>query len=227
MKKRIVVVTGATRGLGRAMARGLAEAGCVVAGCGRSEEHVREMALELGAPHVFRAVDVVSAEAVEQWAGEVLEVLGAPDLVLNNAALMNEPAPLWEVPTSEFSDLIDVNLKGVFAVCKAFLPAMIERGRGVMVNFSSGWGRSTSAEVGPYCASKWGIEGMTKALAQELPPGLAAVPLSPGVVDTDMLRIAWGDGAAAHPKPEAWVRRAVPFLLALDESSNGKSLTVG
>lgn len=174
---------------------------------------------------MFRAVDVASAE-VDEWAREVIDMLGPPDLLLNNAALINVPARLWEVPTEEFSDLVDVNLKGVFAVCKAFLPSMIERGRGVVVNFSSGWGRSTSPEVGPYCATKFGVEGMTKALAQELPPGMAAVPLSPGVIDTDLLRVAWGDGAAAHPKPSVWAKRAVPFLLALDASANGKSLTV-
>jgi NAD(P)-dependent dehydrogenase (short-subunit alcohol dehydrogenase family) len=226
MSSKVVVITGATRGLGRAMALGFAEAGCVVAGCGRSREDVDELGGRLPTPHLFRAVDVASASAVERWASEVLESLGAPDLVLNNAALINQPAPLWKVPTNEFAELVDVNLKGVFLVCKAFLPAMIARGGGVVVNFSSGWGRSTSPEVAPYCATKWGIEGMTKALAQELPPGMAAVPMSPGVVDTDMLRIAWGDGAAAHPDPDVWVQRAVPFLLSLDASANGVSLTV-
>lgn len=226
MKSRVVVITGATRGLGRALALGFAEAGCVVAGCGRSRKDVDELGERLPAPHLFRAVDVASAAAVAGWASEVLGSLGAADLVLNNAALINQPAPLWKVPTDEFSYLVDVNLKGVFLVCKAFLPAMIERGEGVIVNFSSGWGRSTSPEVAPYCATKWGIEGMTKALAQELPPGMAAVPMSPGVVDTDMLRIAWGDGAAAHPDPDVWVKRAVPFLLSLDAAANGESLTV-
>jgi NAD(P)-dependent dehydrogenase (short-subunit alcohol dehydrogenase family) len=80
--------------------------------------------------------------------------------------------------------------------------------------------------VAPYCASKYAIEGMTKALAEELPAGMAAVPLSPGVVDTDMLRSAWGDGAASHPRPEEWAERAVPFLLGLGPEENGRSLTV-
>ncbi len=226
MVNKVIVITGATRGLGRAMAHGFAEAGCVVAGCGRTKEHVETLRRELPEPHLFRALDVTS-EAVGAWAAEVLEALGPPDLLINNAALINEPAPLWEVPAEEFSDLIDVNLKGVFAVCKAFLPAMVERRRGVVVNFSSGWGRSTSTGVAPYCTTKFGIEGMTKALADDLPAGMAAVPVSPGVIDTDMLRIAWGDAAAAHPKPDAWAKRAVPFLLALDASDNGRSLTVG
>ncbi|MCP4202970.1 MAG: SDR family oxidoreductase [bacterium] len=225
MARKVAVITGATRGLGWAMAHGFARAGCEVAGCGRSREQIDELARELPGPHMFRALDVTTAE-VEEWAREVVDELGPPDLVLNNAALMNAQAPLWEVPQAEFSDLIDVNLKGVFAVCRAFLPVMVERRQGVIVNFSSGWGRSTSPGVAPYCATKYGVEGLTKALAQELPPGMAAVPLSPGIIDTDMLRVAWGDGAAAYPGPEEWAKRAVPYLLSLDASANGQSLTV-
>jgi len=63
------------------------------------------------------------------------------------------------------------------------VPAMVRRGQGVIVNFSSGWGRSTDAGVAPYCATKWAIEGLTQALAQELPPGMAAVPLNPGIIN--------------------------------------------
>jgi NAD(P)-dependent dehydrogenase (short-subunit alcohol dehydrogenase family) len=103
---------------------------------------------------------------------------------------------------------------------------MIAKKRGIIVNFSSGWGRSTSPEVAPYCASKYAIEGLTLALAQELPRGMAAVPLNPGVIDTDMLRQAWSDGAASYPNAEQWAKRAAPFLLGLGEKDNGRSLTV-
>jgi NAD(P)-dependent dehydrogenase (short-subunit alcohol dehydrogenase family) len=96
----------------------------------------------------------------------------------------------------------------------------------VIVNLSSGWGRSTSPEVAPYCATKYAVEGLTLALAQELPGGMAAVPLNPGVIDTDMLRQAWSDGAASYPKPDQWAKKAAPFLLALGPKDNGRSLTV-
>src|SRR5207302_9465479 len=127
-----------------------------------------------------------------------------PDLLVNNAALVNDNAPLWEVPPDQFSRVIDVNIKGVYHVIRAFVPAMIRKGSGVIINFSSGWGRSTSPEVAPYCATKFAIEGLTQALAQELPEGLAAVPLNPGVIDTDMLRSCFGDSAGGYPKPEGW-----------------------
>ncbi len=222
---RRVVITGATRGLGRAMARGFAAAGHIVAGCGRDRAGLTELAAELGGPHRFDVVDVTSDE-VEPWAKQTLTELGAPDLLVNNAALINRPAELWEVDIDEFSRMVDVNIKGVFRVSKAFLPAMIERKSGVIVNFSSGWGRSTSPQVAPYCATKWAIEGMTAALAQELPEGMAAVALNPGVINTDMLQSAWGAAADAHPRPEAWARRAVPFLLGLGPTDNGKPATV-
>jgi NAD(P)-dependent dehydrogenase (short-subunit alcohol dehydrogenase family) len=103
---------------------------------------------------------------------------------------------------------------------------MIERKQGVIVNFSSGWGRSTSPEVSGYCASKWAIEGLTQALAQELPNGMAAVPLNPGIIDTEMLRSCFGSSAASYPKPEEWAKRAVPFILRIGPCDNGRSLTV-
>jgi len=119
-----------------------------------------------------------------------------------------------------------VNIKGVFNVIRAFVPAMIQKKRGVIVNFSSGWGRTTAPEVAPYCATKWAIEGLTQSLAQELPAGMAAVPLNPGVIDTEMLRSSFGASAGSYSKPEIWARSAVPFLLKLGPAHNGQALTV-
>ena len=91
---------------------------------------------------------------------------------------------------------------------------------------TSAWGRSTSPEVGPYCATKWAIEGYTQSLAQELPRGLAAVAVNPGVIDTDMLRTCWADEAAGFENAQEWARRAVPFFAGLGERDNGASATV-
>jgi NAD(P)-dependent dehydrogenase (short-subunit alcohol dehydrogenase family) len=96
----------------------------------------------------------------------------------------------------------------------------------VIVNFSSGWGREAAARVAPYCASKWAVEGLTQALSQELPPGLAAAAVNPGVIDTDMLRSCWGGSAGSCPSPEAWAATAAPFLLSLNAAHNGQALTV-
>ena len=161
------------------------------------------------------------------WAAKVLENDSPPDLLINNAAVMNRLAPLWEQDDREFSRLVDTNIRGVQNVIRHFVPAMVQRKRGVIVNFSSGWGRSVAPEVSSYCMSKWAIEGLTKALAEELPAGMAAIPLNPGVIDTDMLRSCWADGASAYPKAEAWAKVAAPFILGLGPKDNGRSLSVG
>ena len=223
---RIIVITGATRGLGRAMAEKFIELGHVVAGCGRSTDSVEELNARHGeGKSWFAVVDVADDEAVAEWATRVIDELDAPDLLINNAGLMNDPAPLWQVDADAVSALIDVNLKGVVNVIRHFLPSMISRGNGVIVNMSSGWGRVVDADVAPYCATKWGIEGMTRALALDLPDGLAAVALSPGAVDTDMLRQCWSDSAAAFRGPAEWVEKAAPMILDLGAGDNGKSLT--
>jgi NAD(P)-dependent dehydrogenase (short-subunit alcohol dehydrogenase family) len=223
---RRIVLTGASRGLGRAMAEGFAAAGHQVIGCARSRRAVADLEKALGPRHHFSAVDVSDDAAVARWAKGVLAEFGPPDLLVNNAALINANAVLWEVPAKEFAEVMRVNVEGAVNVIRHFLPAMIQAGRGVVVNFSSGWGRSTSPEVAPYCASKYAIEGLTAALAQELQRPLAAVALNPGIIDTDMLRSCFGGSAGNFPSPEKWARKAVPFLLSLDGKSNGKSLDV-
>jgi NAD(P)-dependent dehydrogenase (short-subunit alcohol dehydrogenase family) len=226
MEKKIVLITGATGGLGRAMTAELARRGHTVVGCGRDRAQLDRLAAAHAPPHRFDAVDVTGDDAVRDWAGSVLRSHGAPDLLLNNAALINRSAPLWAVPAREFSDVVDVNIKGVANVIRHFVPAMIARGRGLIVNFSSGWGRETDAEVAPYCASKWAIEGLTRALAQELPKGLAAVPLNPGIIDTAMLRSCFGEQAGAYPAPQDWAAGAVDYLLALGPRDNGRPRSV-
>lgn len=224
---KLIILTGATRGLGRALLPHFVAAEHTVVGCGRSASHIAKLADEFGPPHEFAAIDVRDADAVATWARGVVRRLGAADLLINNAALMNSPAPLWEVPAEEFDDIVDVNIKGIANVIRAFVPAMVQRERGVIVNLSSGWGHSTAPEVAPYCATKYAVEGLTLALAQELPRGMAAVPLNPGVIDTEMLRQCWADGASAYPTAEQWATRAAPFLLGLGARDNGRSLTVG
>jgi NAD(P)-dependent dehydrogenase (short-subunit alcohol dehydrogenase family) len=221
-----VVITGVSRGLGRAAALSFAADGWTVSGCGTDATALQSLAQELGPNHLTHVCDVTDPDAVTAFAAIASQHSGAPDLLLNNAATINTNKPLWKVTADEFARVIDVNLKGVHNVIRAFLPSMILRGTGVVVNFSSGWGRSTSPDVAPYCATKWGIEGLTAALAQELPQGLAAVALNPGVIDTRMLRSCFGEGAGSYPSPETWAKVAVPFMASLGTKHNGQSLTV-
>lgn len=225
-KARLIVLTGVSRGLGLAMAEAFIARGHTVWGCARSRASIDELRRRWVRPHAFDEVDASNDREVASWAKRVLSEAGVPDLLVNNAAVINRNARLWDVPADEFSQVIDVNIKGVTNVIRHFVPAMVAQQRGVIVNFSSGWGRSTSPEVAPYCATKWAIEGLTRALAQELPKGMTAVPLNPGIIDTAMLRSSFGSDAASYPDPQTWAKRAVPFLLQLGPKDNGKPLSV-
>jgi NAD(P)-dependent dehydrogenase (short-subunit alcohol dehydrogenase family) len=103
---------------------------------------------------------------------------------------------------------------------------MIAAAGGGIVNISSTWGTTTSPQVAAYCASKWGLEGLTQALAQELPPPLFTVAVNPGVIHTQMLETCFGDAAQSYPSPEAWAAAAMTFLLSLSRRDNGGSLRV-
>jgi NAD(P)-dependent dehydrogenase (short-subunit alcohol dehydrogenase family) len=222
-----IIITGVTRGLGRALTEYFIKAGHTVIGCGRSGEAIFELSMAHGAPHDFSVVDVALDNKVAVWAAKVLEHGSPPDLLINNAGIMNRLAPLWEQEDREFTKLVDANIRGVANVIRHFVPVMVAAKKGVIVNLSSGWGRGVAPDVAPYCMSKWAIEGLTKALAEELPKGMAAVPLNPGVIDTEMLRSCWADGAGAYPKAEVWAERAAPFILQLGAKDNGRSLSVG
>ena len=224
--QKTVLITGVSRGLGRALAEEFIRLGHTVLGCGRSPDEITRLQKQFDSPHDFAVVDVAGDGQVAAWAKRILKSHGTPDLLLNNAGLINRNARLWEVGAREFSEVVDVNLKGTANVIRHFVPAMVKRKSGVIVNFSSGWGRSTAAEVAPYCATKWAIEGLTQALAQELPPGMAAVPLNPGIINTGMLQSCFGGSASSYPMAEEWAKIAAPFLLKLGASDNGRPLTV-
>lgn len=221
-----IVLTGVTRGLGRALVDRFVESGHSVIGCGRSQRSITDLASRFGAAHRFCVVDVASDPEVAAWAKDVVNEFGAPDLLLNNAATMNRNAQLWKIDAAEFDNVIDVNIKGVANVIRHFVPSMVARRQGVIVNFSSGWGRSTSPKVAPYCATKWAIEGLTQALADELPQGMAAVALNPGIINTDMLQSCFGSSADHYPTADEWSEYAAPYILSLSARNNGQPLSV-
>jgi len=216
-----IVLTGCTRGLGLEMWRGFIERGHQVAGCGRSA-----FADPVPEGCRFDQVDVSNDAAVGAWASAVLADGPAPDLLVNNAAIMNEPKPVWEIPVDEFDRLVDINIRGPVNVIRHFTPAMVEAGRGVVVNFSSGWGRGTAAGVAPYCMSKWAMEALSSAMAQELPDSIAAIALNPGIINTDMLQTVWGEGAGGFENAAQWAERAVDKILSFGPRDSGRPASV-
>ena len=185
------VVTGASRGIGRAIATALAGAGARVAGCARNPE---------AGSGVFRC-DVGRPADVARFAEEVLGRLGAPDVLVNNAGIVAR-GRLDEMPVDAWDAVLDANLKGTFLVTRAFLPAMRARRGGRIVNVASISGRQGTALLSAYCAAKHGVVGLTRALAAELRDDAIAVnAVCPGSVDTAMLQ-AGLPGAKPDMSPE-------------------------
>jgi NAD(P)-dependent dehydrogenase (short-subunit alcohol dehydrogenase family) len=220
---KLVCISGCSRGLGRAMALEFASRGWKVAGGARSTDDLETLRNKLQSDHFIDFLDVTDQAGVDSFASRTEEILGVPDLLVNNAGLINRNAPLAEITPEEFSSVLSVNLGGIHNMIRSFVPKMIEKGQGIIANFSSYWGQSTAPEVAPYCATKWGVEGLTRSLAQELPSGLAAVAFNPGVINTDMLQSTFGAEAKDYPNPQDWSVDAVTRLENLDAQDNGQS----
>lgn len=222
----IVVATGVTRGLGRAMVDEFIRLGHTVFGCARTRKQIEELSHTYPDQN-FETVDVSSEAEIKTWAQRVVKKAGPPDFVLNNAAIINSKAPLWEVNSQEFSEQVDINVKGVVNVVRHFVPSMMARRSGVIVNFISRWGTRFEAEMAPYCATKWAVVALTRVLAEELKPqGISAVGLNPGIVRTAMLQRYLGSFTgteiSTYPTPTEWAKIAVPYILQLCLKDTGK-----
>ncbi|KAL2477598.1 NADPH-dependent pterin aldehyde reductase [Forsythia ovata] len=239
--QKTVLITGVSRGLGKSLALELAKLGHTVIGCSRSQDKLSALQSELSSvstssissdsskninKHLVMNVDVRSNSSVEELARSVVEKKAVPDIIVNNAGTINRNNRIWEVPIDEFDAVIDTNIKGTVNILRHFIPLMIEKKQGIIVNMSSGWGRSAAAQVAPYCASKWAVEGLTRAAAKELPPGMAIVALNPGVINTEMLQSCFGSSAALYQTPDSWAPKAATMILNLTSADNGASLTV-
>lgn len=224
-EKKLLVITGVTKGVGRALVSEFANQGWTIAGCGRSVKEIQQLQNEFGPGHLFSVVDITDDASVAKWAKEVSLKMGSPAILINNAALINEPNVLWKISPSEFSDIMTTNVIGSVNVLRHFTPLMIQRGKGLIVNISSGFGVSGEAMFSPYCASKFAIEGLTQSLAHELPQGLTVVALAPGVINTDMLKKALPDLANQYPTADQRAKILVPFILNIKPSDSGKHLS--
>jgi 3-oxoacyl-[acyl-carrier protein] reductase len=203
---RVAVVTGASRGIGRAIAAALVREGAKVAGCA-----LRGPLVSPGPGSFLLACDVRRSDQVAAFAAEVQARLGPPDILVNNAGIVVRSA-LVDLSEADWNDVLGANLNGTYLVTRAFLPAMIGKGPGGrIINISSIAGRQGTPMLTAYCAAKHGVVGFTRALAEELrPQGIVVNAICPGSVDTDMLKIGM-PGGTAKMTPED-VARAASFL---------------
>jgi 3-oxoacyl-[acyl-carrier protein] reductase len=195
---KVAVVTGASRGIGLAIATRFAGAGARVAICSRAADAAAEKRLAdaveqiehaapSGTPVVWLRCDVASFEDARHLHAAVDKELGVPDLVVNNAGTVVR-ARLDETSEAEWDSVVDANLKGTFNVTRVFLPEMRVRKRGRIINIASISGRQGTARLTAYCAAKHGVVGLTRALAEETRDvGIQVNAICPGSVDTDML----------------------------------------
>lgn len=176
---KIAVVTGASRGIGKAVAEAFDAAGALVVGVARSW-----------------GCDVSREDDVEKLFEHVHDRYGTVHILVNNAGILTPRKPMLEVATDEWDVTMAVNLRGVFLCTRAALRLMLPQGSGLIMNLSSGAGKRAAPEWGPYAVSKWGVEGFTKTVAEEVKDaGVKVIAVNPGGTRTEMR-------AAAYPKED-------------------------
>ncbi|UQX03439.1 3-oxoacyl-ACP reductase FabG [Streptomyces sp. RerS4] len=186
----VALVSGGSRGIGRAAVFRLVQDGYDVAFCYQSDadaaKEVEKAAVELGGRAVSARVDVADPVAVQEWVTEVEAGLGPVQAVITSAGVVRD-APMFMMSYEDWSRVIDVNLNGIYNVCRAAITPMMKRKSGTIVNISSTVGLTGQASQTNYSASKAGIHGFTQALAKEVGRyNIRVNALAPGFIETDM-----------------------------------------
>lgn len=187
LKDRVALVTGASRGIGRAVAGALGRAGCRIAVCARTDDDLERAAREMAADGVevlAVSADVSQEDDVERLAETVADEMGGPDILVNNAGIARF-GRIDELDVEDYDDVFGVNVRGLFLVSRAVVPGMLERGDGVIVNVASLAGKNAFAGGSVYAASKHAVMGLSKCMMLDLREhGIRVLTVCPGSVDT-------------------------------------------
>lgn len=234
----VAIVTGASRGLGSAIADELGHGGAkVVVNYSRSKEPAEELAEHLkesGTEAVAVQADVSDAEQAEKLINETIEHFGQIDILVNNAGI-NRDKTLKKLEVDDWDEVIQVDLNSAFYTVRAALPHMIERGSGKIINMSSFVGEAGNIGQANYAAAKAGLLGFTKTAAQELARyGITVNALCPGFIETDMVanipeeareKLLKTVPLGRFGKPEE-IARAVRYLIVDGDYITGQSLDI-
>jgi NAD(P)-dependent dehydrogenase (short-subunit alcohol dehydrogenase family) len=183
----IAVVTGAGRGIGCAIAQKLASLGANVALCGRTLKPLENTAGEIGPKAKVKQCDVSSLDSVQELAAFVEKTCGRTDILVNNAGIGTFAAPLHELTPEDWEKVLNTNLRGVYYCIRAFAPMMIRAKAGHVVNISSLAGKNALPNGAAYAASKWGLNGLSYSVAEELRVhNIRVSVVCPGSVNTEL-----------------------------------------
>jgi NAD(P)-dependent dehydrogenase (short-subunit alcohol dehydrogenase family) len=193
----VALVTGGGRGIGRAIALELAEAGMRVSVAARTKEQVEATAEEIGG--LALTVDVVDRVSVERMVEETERELGSIDLLVANAGISPEEPSAWEIDPEDWWRVFEVNVLGVYLCCRAVIPAMLERGRGRIVITGSGAAYLPGSRTTAYPSSKAAAVRFGETLANQLDGRIPVFPISPGLVRSEMTEGRFPDDAPWTP----------------------------
>lgn len=221
--KKVVIITGASKGLGKALTLAFAKEGARLAICSRTSKElfqVKEEAEALGAEVLAVTADISLTRDVERFVAMTEEAFGQIDVLINNASILGpSPMPLLlDYPEEDFAEVLRVNSISPFLVARRVIPGMLQRNQGSIINVTSEAGNVGYAGWGAYGISKFAVEGLTETWADELSSTNVRVNMvDPGEMDTDMHRLAVPDCEYPLAKPEDVVN--VFLYLASDESA--------
>jgi len=208
------IVTGASRGIGESAARRLAAAGANVVLVARNKTAITALANDIGPNALAVQCDVASWEAVEFAVNEAVTQFGQVDILVNNAGVIDPVARIEAADPVAWGEVVDINLKGVFYGIRACIPPMKAKGRGVIVNLSSGAATGALEGWSHYCSTKAAVLSLTKCVHKECAAeGIRCVGLSPGTVATDMQKVISGSGINPVSQLD-WEQHISPDIVA-------------
>jgi NAD(P)-dependent dehydrogenase (short-subunit alcohol dehydrogenase family) len=213
----VIIVTGASRGIGKALITILEGEGATVIGCSRSGNEDT------------RVVDVSDPDAVSALVQSVIDEHGRVDVLINNAGVIHQYSPLEEISLEDYSKCIDCNIGSVFYGMRAVLAHMKKNNNGFIINIGSMAGTVSHPNISVYSATKFAVLGLTQTVAKELDDEKSSVrclSVSPGGTDTDMRRELLGEGAAKSQDPEIVARIVSDILTEKTPIENGMNVQV-